>query len=237
MMENFRMNKIIITLLILFSATAFGAEVENTLLQKNLDAANTQIEVLKAQVEVMKSYQDNFLTTVYWSLGGVFGIVILLVGYNWFTNFKNQEKEIHSLKIIIENEIKEKKHELDKDMNEKIIGFLTKENRKVWREINYLKYNQLMDELNTSKMEGLYGGCLRTINELISVVSVLDGFRLEEVLDLFVEVIELAHEKKYKYILSSDCLALIHEMQNRIGDEYSMVKNKVNDLLVKMQAF
>lgn len=238
MMATFRMNKIIITLLILFSATAYGAEVDNALLQKNLEAANTQIEVLKAQVEVMKSYQDNFLTTVYWSLGTVLGIVVLLIGLNWFTNFKNQEKEIHSLKIFIENEIREKKHELDNDINEKITSLLTKENRNVWREINYLKYNQLLDELNKSKMEGLYGICLRTINELISIVSVLPGdYRLKEVLDIFVEVIELAHEKKYKYILSSECLALIHEMLNRIGEEYSMVKNKVNDLLLKMQTF
>lgn len=62
------MYKIVFTLLILFSVTAYGAEVDNALLRKNLEAANLQIEVLKAQVKVMESYQDKFLSTVYWSL-------------------------------------------------------------------------------------------------------------------------------------------------------------------------
>lgn len=117
MMGNIRMNKIIIILLTLFSVTAYGADIDNTLLQKNLEAANTQIEVLKAQVEVMKSYQDNFLTTVYWSLGGVFSIVILLVGYNWFTNFKNQEKETQYFKDLILTTLNASKKELIGELN------------------------------------------------------------------------------------------------------------------------
>ncbi|NUG68861.1 hypothetical protein HUN36_05390, partial [Acinetobacter bereziniae] len=65
------MYKIILTLLLCCCATAYGADMENTLLKKNLEAASLQIEVLKAQIEVMKSYQDKFLSTVYWSLGTV----------------------------------------------------------------------------------------------------------------------------------------------------------------------
>lgn len=111
-MAFLKMYKIIITLLLCCCATAYGAEVDNTLLKKNLEAANLQVEVLKAQVEVMKSYQDKFLSTVYWSLGGVFGIVVLLVGYNWFTNFKNQEKEEKYFKDLISINLSSAKTEL-----------------------------------------------------------------------------------------------------------------------------
>ncbi|MDC5338480.1 hypothetical protein OHW59_17665, partial [Acinetobacter baumannii] len=155
------MNKIIIILLILFSATAYGAEVDNALLQKNLEAANTQIEVLKGQVEVMKSYQDNFLTTVYWSLGAVLGIVVLLIGYNWFTNFKSQEKEIVALKSLIQNELNQKKMMLTEDMDKKIGETLSKQNNKIWSEIHNLKYENILKEFRYKKSSKIYATCIR----------------------------------------------------------------------------
>lgn len=99
------MYKIIITLLLCSCANIYGAEVDNALLKKNLEAANLQIEVLKAQVEVMKSYQDKFLSTVYWSLGTVAALVVFLAGFNWFTNNRNAEKESVLHKQMITNEL------------------------------------------------------------------------------------------------------------------------------------
>jgi len=137
------MYKLIILLLLTFAATTYGANVDNALLQKNLEAANTQIEVLKAQVEVMKGYQDNFLATVYWSLGGVFGIVVLLVGYNWFTNYKNQEKESQYFKDLISTTLDASKKELIGELslgkNELMTDILDQANIKIDREINRLK--------------------------------------------------------------------------------------------------
>lgn len=106
------MYKIIFTLLLCCCATAYGAEVDNALLKKNLEAANLQIEVLKAQVEVMKSYQDKFLSTVYWSLGTVAALVVFLAGFNWFTNNRNAEKEAALHKEMITNELNSIKNDI-----------------------------------------------------------------------------------------------------------------------------
>jgi hypothetical protein len=56
-----------------------------------------EIELLKAQLSDARGFQSDLLSTVYWSLGVVVGIVALLVGYNWFTNFKIYEREKASL--------------------------------------------------------------------------------------------------------------------------------------------
>lgn len=110
------MNKIIITLLLCSCATAYGAEVDNALLKKNLEAATIQIEVLKAQVEVMKSYQDKFLSTVYWSLGTVAALVVFLAGFNWFTSNRNAEKEAVLHKEMISNELNSIKNSIDQQI-------------------------------------------------------------------------------------------------------------------------
>lgn len=117
---HFRMNKIIITLLLCSCATAYGAEVDNALLKKNLETATIQIEVLKAQVDVMKSYQDKFLSTVYWSLGTVAALVVFLAGFNWFTNNRNAEKESALHKEMIANELNRLQNEINTKISESL---------------------------------------------------------------------------------------------------------------------
>ncbi|WP_111854794.1 hypothetical protein [Acinetobacter oleivorans] len=231
------MKKILFIFLILTSCYTIGADVDNTLLLKNLEAANTQIEVLKAQVEVMKSYQDKFLTTVYWSLGTVLGIVILLIGYNWFTNFKSQEKEVQTLKNFIQNELNQKKVMLTEDMDKKIGETLRKQNDRIWGEIHRLKYETILSEFKYKKDLKLYSTCILNVNELMIVnKEISSNFRTQQILDLLVEILELADKENKQYILSSDILSTIHKTLNMVGDEYSMIKNKVNNLIKKMQS-
>jgi hypothetical protein len=54
--------------------------------------------VLEAQLETMRGYDERLLATVYWSLGGVFLLVVLVGGINWFTNYRLYERERESLR-------------------------------------------------------------------------------------------------------------------------------------------
>jgi hypothetical protein len=54
--------------------------------------------MLKAQLEVIRDYDQRLLATVYASLGGVFLLVVLVGGLNWFTNYRLYERERDSLK-------------------------------------------------------------------------------------------------------------------------------------------
>jgi hypothetical protein len=62
------------------------------------ETSSTEIKVLKAQLEMIQSYTDRLLTTVYWSLGAVFVIASLLVGFGWFTSIRLHERDISAIR-------------------------------------------------------------------------------------------------------------------------------------------
>lgn len=254
------MYKIIITLFFLFSATAYGAEVDNALLHKNLEAANLQIEVLKAQVEVMKSYQDKFLSTVYWSLGGVFGIVILLVGYNWFTNFKDQEKEIQYFKNLILTTLEASKKELIGELNlrkkELIEDVVNEVNLKIDSELKKLKSNLTNDieaikrSLKSYNSDGelllmevwelQYEKWLLKKNYLLTTTiavkllskahSMQRHYRVNIYLELLVSSLKNLKENSTN-TLSVDDISLITKCIKNLGDEHESICNLIKKLL------
>ena len=57
----------------------------------SVDPGRSEITLLRAQNEIIKSYQESILNTVYWALGGVFALAILLAGFGWWSNFKLNE--------------------------------------------------------------------------------------------------------------------------------------------------
>ncbi|TCB36858.1 hypothetical protein E0H82_03890 [Acinetobacter sp. ANC 4910] len=229
------MYKIIFTLLLCCCATAYGAEVDNALLKKNLEAANLQIEVLKAQVEVMKSYQDKFLSTVYWSLGGVLGIVVLLVGYNWFTNFKNQEKEIQTLKNYVEKEFRQKKIELEGSIGQEIKDIWREESKSLWFEVNELQYQFYLAKFNEYKSDQIYSLSISQIKLMISISKKMKyEFRVKKGLDYLVNVLELTLSEKRKSIMTTDLVSIVEEILSMAGDEYAPIKRRANDLISKI---
>lgn len=70
-------------------------------LSKQQNQSN-EVEVLRAQLDANKEYQESLLETVYWALGGVFVIVGLLLGFGWFVNFRVYERDKESLRREVE---------------------------------------------------------------------------------------------------------------------------------------
>ena len=63
------------------------------ILAQQLTAAQEEVRLLKAELLIIKSYQDNLLSTVYWSLGVLGTIAVGLVGFGWFANFRIYERD------------------------------------------------------------------------------------------------------------------------------------------------
>lgn len=70
--------------------TAAGTDSELVLLRH-------QNKLLKAQIKSAESFQGAVLDTVYWALGGVLGVLSLVFGISWFTNFKLSDRDRRSL--------------------------------------------------------------------------------------------------------------------------------------------
>ena len=65
------------------------------------DSANTpaaELAVLKAQIETMREYQDQFLSMAQWSLGTVFGLALALAAFSWYTNKTSYERDRDALR-------------------------------------------------------------------------------------------------------------------------------------------
>lgn len=57
-----------------------------------------QLLVMKARLESELAFQSDVLSTVYFSLSIVAGLAIVLIGYNWFTNYRIYQREKETLK-------------------------------------------------------------------------------------------------------------------------------------------
>jgi len=97
-----------LALFILFSGVSFAQTTPPAPVQPlaptSLDQTSTtvagasEVAVLKAQLSVMQNYTDRLLSTVYWALGAVVGLGILLIGYGWFSNARMHERDILSIR-------------------------------------------------------------------------------------------------------------------------------------------
>lgn len=73
------------------------------------------IEVLKAQRDLMNDYNERILSTVYWSLAGMVGVVAVVIGLGWWTNFRIYRKDIDAIKDQYKNDLESLKSELKKE--------------------------------------------------------------------------------------------------------------------------
>jgi len=58
---------------------------------------DAEVTALRAQLQVMRDYDQRLLATVYWSLGGILTLAGLLVGLGWYANFRVYERDRASL--------------------------------------------------------------------------------------------------------------------------------------------
>jgi hypothetical protein len=57
----------------------------------------SQLVALRAQLETIREYNESFFSVIQWGLGTVAGVAILLVGYGWFAQHRNYERDRDSL--------------------------------------------------------------------------------------------------------------------------------------------
>lgn len=109
------MKKILLSLLVCFVVFSSIAEDIDSKNKKTSQAAGISIEQhnqeliiaeLKAQNAVLRDYQQHLLSTVYWSLGILSGIGLLLSGYSWYSNFRIYDREKAELVGVLQDLVK-----------------------------------------------------------------------------------------------------------------------------------
>ena len=70
--------------------------------QSDTGVVKAELAVARAEIELTRKFQDQLLSTVYWSLGTLAAVAALLVGYSWWNNSKNYERD----KTVFEREVR-----------------------------------------------------------------------------------------------------------------------------------
>jgi hypothetical protein len=71
-----------------------------------------EARLLRAQLETMREYDQRLLATVYWALGGLFVIIGIVGGLNWFFTFRLYERDRDSLRHELTMELQRVRQEL-----------------------------------------------------------------------------------------------------------------------------
>src|SRR5205823_1171923 len=97
------------------SAPAISAAPSSTPQRVDLEVAR-----LQGQLDTLRTFHDSMLNTVYWALATIATLAVLLVGYNWFTNYRMAEREKQALRqelvALIETNLSELQRRNQKQM-------------------------------------------------------------------------------------------------------------------------
>lgn len=86
------------------AAKAEGSVVVPALIAP-VDTKEQELILLREQNRLFKEFQSLQQATVYWALTGVFGLVMILVGASFYTNFRFYEKDKESLKLDLDTKL------------------------------------------------------------------------------------------------------------------------------------
>ncbi|MEH6999875.1 MAG: hypothetical protein V7542_15875 [Limnobacter sp.] len=178
-----------------------------------------EVIVLRAQLSEAQRFQEQVLSTVYWSLGTLGAVAVLLVGYGWWTNFRVYERD---------------KQSLEREMRSILLDAVRqlKDEHQALAEKQYSELSQNLSEAvsSTEKRISTATGALIETSEkqiLAQVAQVKSSYNTlrndVRKLDLAAQLQErqgALSEELYRNALQSSVSAL--ELANQIGDEFDV---------------
>ena len=120
------MNRVIILVLALGISSSLYAQVPSpttpgpgpTIAPSVSPTPNPEVIALRAQLEIMRQYDGRILSTVYWSLGVIATLVLLLAGYGWYTNYRVYERDKTAMQQDLQGYLQQETAKFSKSMSE-----------------------------------------------------------------------------------------------------------------------
>jgi hypothetical protein len=174
---------------------------------------------LKTQNALLKDYHQHLLATVYYSLGGLVTIAILLVGFGWYSNFRIYDRDKQALSDELHKKLQEYEQALlsayetraaelvrqqealfaprEKRLNERINQAL----QEPLQRIAWLEYSLAEMKLKEWKRKGVAENEIRESLEMLKAASELDdSFFIGRCLDYINDALNRARRLEGSYI-------------------------------------
>jgi hypothetical protein len=183
---------------------------------KTPEGETDEVKLLRQQLETMREYDQKLLSTVLWSLSGVFLLVILLGGYSWFSNFRIYNRDLESIRQQIR---------LDVQQEVAALRLVAAEERETSRE-------KLADQF-----ERLSATISAQVNELRSAMEDADSRRSksEEQLRTFARETAASSSAAIRYemnLFRLDVAGLKSYVFDRAKDSYQLLASLIEQLQV-----
>lgn len=242
---RFKTLVVALTCIFIFLSIGLNAE-ENKQNIKN----NANETVLRAQLELMQRYDEKLLLTVYWALGGVVAITVLLVGFGWFANFRIYDKDKRLLEHVLQaaqqealnkirqdflDEFKELKNQLNLIVSSGIKPLKDELNDKfqdLRQNILNLEYKLRETEAEQWMKQGVAVNAVRAYCDLIDLaLSMQTEWRVSEALDKMHFALKNISEGKANVEPDAEEIRQITETLNRVSKEHSVNVTGIRKLL------
>lgn len=173
---------------------------------------NSEIQLLEQKVDLLNSNNDKILTTTYWALEAIVGVIIAVVALQFWQNFQINKKKIDELKNETKQDLKKSFDELEKNKQQ------IKENleKEVENKIN----------IESKKINNNIINLKENLNDLKRDFCLSEFKKNNFYIDLF-DVIEIDINRKYDFLITQDLDILIDFIKNE--------KNINTDFMVDME--
>lgn len=163
------------------------------------NADSEKIAVLRAQLELMRQYDQRLLATVYWSLGALAAVVVLVIGLGWYTNFRVYRGEL-------DTKVTEAVHSIEGKLRSEAQRSVENAVSKALRDIRKIQLDMLLRKAKEWEEEGVYGNALAEYAEMIGFGPELPAYRMGQTLDAVLRIM-----KREKTELDAHDAAVINE--------------------------
>ena len=201
----------------------------------NLPQSQTEPEklaVLQAQLNLMREYDQRLLNTVYWSLGGMGGVILLVIGLGWYTNFRLYTRELDTLRDSLKREIQATLRAEMSDAAEKAgrdaVREIESTVRTLGRDMKFMKYDLLKTEAERWKVGGYTANAIMSYAEMAEVA-------LEAKFEIYVSEALDNLRKTFREVESipSGHAKRVTEIINRLPPEYIADVEAIRKLLLE----
>lgn len=183
-----------------------------------------EVIALRAQLDIMRQYDDRLMQTVYWALATTGTLALLVVGLGWYTNFRLYKRDVVEVKKEILNAVKQ-------DMIRAAQEAAREATDSALHGFKKLQYQQLKQEAEKWETDGVDGNALYTYTKMIKAAedTMIPELHIPEILNQIQRI--LKKKNLLESAVSSDVSVSMTKALSSLPAEYRSDVDVINQLL------